>query len=166
MLGRSVVDEEGCEGEPGSSVRGMGLLPVVTYFENEKNRCRIEGRICELTGGLSALSGKRVSGYELHMGRTVPADEGNTGCRDFAILDERMDGYCRDGIIGTYLHGIFDEDDFRGAFVHMLCDRAGIEYEPDRIISLEEYREQQYDKLADILRESLDIGSIYKMLGF
>ncbi len=48
----------------------------------------------------------------------------------------------------------------------MLCDRAGIEYEPDRIISLEEYRKQQYDKLADILRESLDIGSIYKMLGF
>lgn len=182
MLGETIIDEEGLEGELHSRVRGIGLLPLTTYFEGEKTRTRVEGETKEFNGNLKSLSCKRVSGYEIHMGRTVPTDvinenamkresapgclnERRSGCSEFATLRNKTDGFCSENVIGTYLHGIFDEEDFRTAFVRMLCDRAGIDYEQTEKISYEEYREMQYDRLADILRESLDMEMIYKILG-
>lgn len=190
MLGELIVDDDGCEGEADGSVRGIGLLPLTTYFESGKTRTRVEGETGEFKGDLKALSNKKVSGYEIHMGRTVLSgtydenepvqsnayenfceNEGNAAensekCRQFATLQDKTDGFCRGNVIGTYLHGIFDEDDFREAFVRLLCDRAGIDYEHTERISYEEYRERQYNNLADILRKSLDIERIYKILGY
>jgi len=183
MLGEMIIDEHGCEGEPHSRVRGIGLLPLVTYFEDEKTRTRVEGETKRFDGNLKTLSNKKVSGYEIHMGRTLLSDatyenggkreytpgcagERSSGYSEFAVLNNRTDGFCSENVIGTYLHGIFDEDDFRTAFVRLLCDRAGVDYEPAERISYEEYREMQYDRLADILRESLDMERIYKILGF
>lgn len=182
MLGKNIIDEEGCEGELHSCVRGVGLLPLTTYFEGEKTRTRVEGETKEFKGSLKSLSNKRVSGYEIHMGRTVLADvinendrrqeyasgclnECRSGCSEFVTLRNKTDGFCSDNVIGTYLHGIFDEEDFRTAFVRLLCERSGMDYEPAERISYEKYREMQYDRLADILRESLDMEMIYKILG-
>lgn len=66
--------------------------------------------------------------------------------------------------MGSYLHGIFDEDDFRKSFLKILCQKKGMSYENMAKVSFEEYREQQYNKLADILRESLDMKEIYRIL--
>ena len=66
--------------------------------------------------------------------------------------------------MGTYLHGIFDEEEFREAFVRLLYERKGIDYCDTGVFSYKEYKEKQYDKLADALRESLDMERIYRII--
>jgi len=159
MLGEIIEDKEGIEG-PGS-IRGMGLLPMNTCFESEKVRTRVEGRTGELTGAFKALSGQKVSGYEIHMGKSVWKSE-----EHFLLeLPGKRDGGYSENTLGSYLHGIFDEEEFRSAFVRMLCERKGIPYHSGNMVSYEEYREKQFDKLADILRESIDMEKIYELIG-
>lgn len=159
MLGEQLEDRYGVEGH--GILRGMGLLPMVTYFEPEKERTRIEGHVANLKGEMKKLSGKRVSGYEMHMGRSVL--QGNKHGY-FTELEGKQDGcYCKN-VMGTYLHGIFDEEEFRRTFIEMLCEKKGISAEDNPNISFVQYKEQQYDKLAAILRENLDMHTIYRIL--
>lgn len=174
MLGETITDSCGVEGK--DTICGMGLLPMQTYFEPEKTRTRVEGRVCRLTGGLKTLTGKKISGYEMHMGRTEhvgsclleltqerSAENGTAkASQDKDIV--KYDGCYMDNVMGTYIHGIFDEEEFRQAFVEFLCDRKGIVYERDSRVSFGEYREVQYDKLADILRKNLNMERIYEIL--
>lgn len=169
MLGEQIIDEAGAE--DGGSIRGMGLLPMVTHFETEKTRTRMEGRTAVQSGIFAPLSGMAVSGYEIHMGKTTVRKE-EAGCLN--LLSEKgsggpsahakEDGCVKGNAIGTYLHGIFDEPQFRTAFVRMLCERKGIGYGENPGISFEAYREQQFDRLADVLRESLDMEAVYRIL--
>ncbi len=159
MLGETIEDREGIEGIGG--IRGMGLLSMDTCFEREKVRTRAEGRTGELTGIFKALSGKKVSGYEIHMGKSVWKQEKE---QPLLELPEKKDGGYLGNVLGTYLHGIFDEEEFRKAFVQLLCGRKGIAYHCGDMVSYEEYREKQFDKLADILRESIDMKKIYKLI--
>ena len=174
MLGETITDNCGAEGK--NTVRGMGLLSMQTSFEPEKTRTRVKGRVCQLAGGLEKLTGKKVSGYEIHMGRTEHTgdcllelfQEHFTGSNTEGPLPDKhmakYDGCYRDNVMGTYIHGIFDEEEFRQAFVELLCDRKGIAYERDGRVSFREYREMQYNKLADILRKSLNMQRIYEIL--
>ncbi len=158
MLGEKIEDKCGAEG--GGSIRGMGLLPMITYFEKEKTRKKVQGNICSINGKLSCLSGKKISGYEIHMGNSQLI---NGSC--FVDVNGQLGGCCNENVMGSYIHGTFDEDDFRNALIGMLCSNKGIEYNCEADISYKEYRERQYDKLARILRESLDMEKIYKILG-
>ncbi len=164
MLGERIVDESGVEGERGGFVRGMGVLPVETYFVGEKARTRVEGETGAWEGVLGPLSHKKVSGYEIHMGRTVPAAQRDPGeaCASFAALEDKRDGCVSGRVLGTYLHGVFDREEFRSGLVRLLCENKGIPCEGGGEISYEAYREEQYDRLADILRESLDWEEIYR----
>jgi adenosylcobyric acid synthase len=166
MLGETISDEEGSEGAKGSIINGMALLPVITYFEAEKTRTRVSGHTGCFEGSAATLSGKKVRGYEIHMGRTVPKDDTDSEMLCFNRLENKNDGFIRGNIIGTYLHGIFDEDDFRDAFTDFLCDKKGISriQETESRSSFEKYREEQYDKLADIVRNSLNMDKIHKLL--
>lgn len=168
MLGEKIEDPDGVEGE--GSLKGMGLLPVVTRFEQEKTRCRAEGQIAELSGRWQSLSGKKVSGYEIHMGSSCFTE--NTAAV-LAQLNGREDnhtgkrageGCVKGNVIGTYLHGIFDEEDFREAFLELICREKGIDFGKMQTISYREYRQKQYDYLAAVLRESLDMDAIYRIL--
>lgn len=159
MLGERIEDACGAEGY--GSVRGMGLLPMVTFFEFEKTRTRVEGTMEEIEGTFAALSGTKVSGYEIHMGRSVPIGE---HARPAVRLGEKKDGCYLDHVIGTYLHGIFDETGFRTALVKLLCERKGIACGNHPAISLREYKERQYDKLAEVLRSSLDMNEISRIV--
>ena len=69
MLGQSISDPTGAEQK--GTVRGMGLLPVTTVFEQEKRRTRVSGRFAKVGGALAEMSGVCYEGYEIHMGRTV-----------------------------------------------------------------------------------------------
>lgn len=159
MLGEKIEDVYGVEGT--GTMRGLGLLPMITYFEPEKTRTRTEGRVEKLKGAFKDLSDKRVRGYEIHMGKSIL--DRDRAC-SFLRLDGKSDGCCSGNVIGTYVHGIFDEEDFRSAFINIICDRKGIDYSNTENISYKEYKEQQYNKLADILRESLDMDSIYNII--
>lgn len=158
MLGERIEDPFGAENM--GSIRGLGLLPMVTYFEKEKTRTRTQGRIAKTDGCFSMLSGKKVSGYEIHMGKSEFLQEAHA----LIELSEGEDGCLKGNVMGTYLHGIFEEDGFRNAFVSLLCERKGISYGRLQDISFYEYKEKQYDKLAQILRESLDMKEIYRIL--
>lgn len=159
MLGEKIEDVYGVEGI--GTMRGLGLLPMITYFEPEKTRTRTKGYTEKLEGMFKALSGKKIRGYEIHMGKSILQ---NDEAYNFAKLEGKYDGCCLGNVIGTYIHGIFDEEDFRSAFVKLVCDRKGIEYSNIDKISYKEYKEKQYDKLADILRESIDMDIIYKII--
>lgn len=166
MLGKRICDEHGTEDR--GEIRGMELLPVETYFEEEKTRTRMEGHTEKLHGELEALSGKRVSGYEIHMGKTV-LDENACSLQTIGEIGRtgngRADGCYQGSVLGTYLHGIFDEEEFRSAFVQLLCRRKGISYQRGETVTYEEYRQEQFDRLAEGLRKSLDMQEIYRMLG-
>lgn len=83
------------------------------------------------------------------------------------LPDRRLDGWYQNNVFGTYLHGIFDSEAFRHAFVKLLCDRKGITYAEDgaQTETYEAFRERQFDLLAGQLRKSLDMQQIYEILG-
>lgn len=157
ILGEYIEDVRGAEGY--GSIRGMGLLPVSTYFESEKTRTRVEGYIAKLDGEFGCLSNKKISGYEIHMGKSVL----NTD-KYLIKTEKKYDGCCKNNAMGSYIHGIFDEEEFRDALIGMLCRKKGIEYNGDRNVTLKEYKEMQYNKLADILRENIDIKRVYEII--
>lgn len=162
MLGTRIVDADCAEGH--DSMSGMGLLPMETVFEPKKTRTQMSGMTRRLSGVFAGLSQKKVSGYEIHMGSSHMTDQ---SAESFLSLGEsaREDGCYTQNVIGTYLHGIFDEEDFRQAWIRLLHERKGLEYVSAAPLSYEAYRQQQYDRLANALRESLDMEQIYRIAG-
>jgi len=158
MLGQSIKDSEKAQG--GGEINGLGLLPVVTEVCAEKTRLRTAGEVVGATGALSLLNSVSLAGYEIHTGvsrfveKTAPLviKEGN--CADGCALGN---------IAGTYLHGFFDSDDCRSALIKALCARKGIST-PSGVFDFSAYKNEQYNKLADAVRENLDMELIYKII--
>ena len=185
MLGEEIYDEEGVESGACRRVRGMGLLPLITEFSEEKVRTQTEGAFGELDGCLGALSGMRLSGYEIHMGRTRISGSGRAAdtarlrpdrqepeiCRPMAYtapLGEKQflaEGWNRGNVYGAYVHGIFDGPGIGEALAGALAARKGLDWEPEARVDYKAYREQQYDRLAQALRESLDMERIWRIMG-
>ena len=80
MMGEWLVDEHAIESSHKGKIHGMGLFPVETEFEEEKVRTQTEGRFGELYGCFRELSGKRLTGYEIHMGRTKSREKEQPLC--------------------------------------------------------------------------------------
>ncbi|MGJ3261527.1 MAG: cobyric acid synthase [Rhodospirillales bacterium] len=112
MLGRTLADPDGVEGPP-ETLEGLGLLDVETVIGGDKS-------LVEVTG-TEALTGASVRGYEMHMGRTTGLD---TERAWLTLADGRKDGaISADGrVMAGYLHGIFQSDGFRHAFLARLRD--------------------------------------------
>ena len=155
MMGERIDDPYEAEG--GGSMEGMGILPVTTVFSPEKTMRRTEGRTADF--GIPQLAGQAVKGYEVHMGQTA---ESPAKC--FAALESGPDG-CGNGLaFGTYLHGVFDTEEFRGAFLNWLAGRSGVQLAGDRT-DYRTFREEQYDLLAAALREHLDMRLVRQSMG-
>lgn len=173
MLGAWLRDPEGVEGAAGSVMRGMGLLPAETVFAGKKTRTQIRGRF-RFPDRLFAGYEGEVTGYEIHMGITTrygeASPDGTSGEKengDWMIMleDGRKDGLERgDGLVfGSYLHGLFDNEALTDALLARLASRKGIQPGAPAE-SLADYKERQYDKLADLVRRSLDMEQIYRIL--
>ena len=155
MLGEQIADPTGVEG--GGAMRGMELLPVVTELGEEKVRCQIEGRLPELDGVFSNLSELEFAGYEIHMGKTKIRNDG--------LYEKNIIVSGRDkNVYGTYVHGIFDRGCIATALVQALAKKKGILIEEGAFEDYRSFKEKQYDKLADTLREHLNMEEIYGML--
>jgi adenosylcobyric acid synthase len=143
MLGTRLDDPDGTEG-PAGAVEGLGLLQVETRLGGDKALIEV--------AGLEHTSGRRVRGYEMHIGRTT----GRDCAQPMLDLNGRPDGaVSADGrIMGTYVHGLFANDDFRHAFLYSLHAReqSGLAYEAlvDEVL----------DALADHLARHLDTKRI------
>jgi len=147
MLGNAIHDPRGIESEPGSS-RGLGLFDFETTLEPEKQLRRVSGRLM--------FENAAFSGYEIHAG----VSSGPALDSPFAVIGERYDGaISADGqILGTYIHGLFDESASRAAILRW----AGLGQV--REIDYFELRENSLDRLADELERTLDIGRIKSCL--
>ena len=159
MLGELLEDPDGVE--HGGSMRGMGLLHTKTVFSRAKTRTQIQGRV-NTVSICGEFAGREVQGYEIHMGRTEKTGD----CQETIYLEDgRLDGLSnQEGtVFGTYLHGIFDYGDLAAMTVSRLMRRKGIDpknwhFDP------EEHKRREYDKLADLVRNSLDMKRIYEIL--
>ena len=160
MLGAKLLDPQSVESQAGETP-GLGLLDVETTFLPEKTLCQAEA--VHIGSGLS------VRGYEIHMGVT----KRGPGCGPaFEVLKRRSEGDWMpdDGALasggdiwGTYLHGVFDDDRFRRHFIDSIRSRKGLP--PLGEIQFRYDVDAEYDKLAALLRENLDMEGIYRVLG-
>lgn len=155
MLGESISDPE--NSESGGNIKGLGLLPVRTVMAGEKTVTLYDGELSEPTGVLSGAKGCRIKGYEIHMGMTTALSE----LSEFTSKS----GYCIGNVYGTYVHGIFDSRDMARSLIGSVAQRAGKEVDVSTIIGQDEYKQQQYDRLADLIRGSLDMDRIYGIMG-
>ncbi|GGB43530.1 cobyric acid synthase [Tistrella bauzanensis] len=150
MLGRSISDPEGIEGEPGH-VAGLGLLDIHTRLGGDKS-------LIEATG-TDRITGAAVHGYEMHIGVTTGPD----CARPMLMLAgqpgvaERADGAVgHDGrVTGCYLHGLFGADGYRAALIEALTGRRPAPVDYQRSV------DQALDALADHLEANLDIEALF-----
>lgn len=155
MLGQIVDDPYGLESET-TRMDGFGLLPVQTTLVPEKTLTR--------TWGVHSASGRKVHGYEIHHGHTKPlAEELRVALRD---NEGNPLGYMRaDGRVwGTYLHGLFDADEFRRWFIDQLRMDKGLS--PLEDVQVRFDLEDAIDHLAGVVREAVCMEKVYKAIGF
>lgn len=179
MLGNEISDPDMVE--EGGKIRGMELLPIKTILKNEKKRCQIEGRIDDIDGSLSVLSGCEFRGYEIHMGESfydecvgsVCAENANdkykNGEEDNNINEKKIgrnvvSSQNNTHVYGSYVHGLFDTGEIAARIVQKLARNKGVKIENGKYEDYQTFKEKQYDKLADTLRLYLDMEEIYGML--
>ncbi len=156
ILGREIIDS-GIEDIEGS-LPGLGLLDAVTRFDlYEKRTVQVKKYV---TGGgpiLDRIRGQEVTGYEIHMGVTHPSDEAAFG-DDGAVAGNGL-------VIGTYLHGIFENRNFRDAFLDFLSERKSSgEPGKGRADRVEARKGDGFQELAGAVEAHLDMGKIWRML--
>ncbi len=149
MLGRSISDPQGVEASGLSEIRGLDLLPVQTVFHGSKVQSQVSGEFSGIVGMLEALNGLHYEGYEIHMGRS----------------DKPLPALCGSGhVYGSYVHGLFDANGICDAVLQALCRQKGIDPEGLHAFDMNQYKQQQYDKLADIVRSGMDMRLVYRIL--
>jgi adenosylcobyric acid synthase len=164
MLGKKILDTGAVE-SPEKEIDGLGLLDAVTEFVPEKSTRQVRARVISGVGLLSGTEGIELSGYEIHMGQTTFRD----GSPAFRIIEapqgatDHPDGTLnRDGsVMGTYLHGLFHNDEFRRAFLNSLRRRWGL---PEETGNGNAEKADEYDKLAEHIRNNLDIAAVYRIM--
>ncbi|SDN44738.1 adenosylcobyric acid synthase (glutamine-hydrolysing) [Lutimaribacter pacificus] len=144
MLGTEIADPDGIEGAPGR-VAGLGHLDVRTTLGPEKRLSLVQATY--------RPTGDRVSGYEIHLGRTEGADR----ARGWLDIGGRSEGAASASgrVMGSYLHGLFSDDGFRAAYLARLGAVSGLAYE-DGV-------EETLDALAAHLETHLDIDALLAM---
>ena len=162
LMGQEVFDPDHVEGGI-ERLPGLGLLPVSTRMTGEKVTRQVKFQLFEngeraTEDGTLKLS---MSGYEIHMGSTVPI-EGTSASPLNMLEDGLCDGYIVDSTcMGTYIHGILDNPEF---IDFLLKPFAGKLSETAEAFNYQQFKEEQYDKLAEHVRQHVDMPLIYKIL--
>ena len=154
MLGGMLDDSAGTESGRPQTLRGLELLPTRTVFTLEKRRAQVTATAA------APFAGAALTGYEIHTGRTTV--EGAPFC---TLADGTPDGCVQGSVFGTYLHGLFDSGELTEKLAALLCRRKGLAPETAAQLTMQAYREQQFDLLADGVRRALDMPAIYAAMG-
>ncbi len=147
MLGNTISDPLGVEGDP-QTHQGLALLDYETTLDAEKQLTNKQGK-------LSFLNKAEVSGYEIHAG----VSKGKALESPALFLEGKPDGALSadNQILVTYLHGLFDKPEA----LQSLLEWAGAK--PEQSFDIDAQREEQLERLADAIEESLDIEEIIAM---
>lgn len=148
MLGHTISDPLGVEGQPGES-KALGLLDMTTELTAEKQLTNVQGELILPQGKA------QVSGYEIHVGCSTPNTASSSAIIN--LSSGKTDGLHSDcqQVMGTYLHGIFDSFDA----TDLICRWAGAQ-------SIQYYdhvaqKEQAIDRIADAIEEHLDLALLW-----
>jgi adenosylcobyric acid synthase len=158
MLGAEILDPDGVEAA--AHTPGLALLPVRTRFARPKITAQVRARVA--TASFLAPAGLTVTGYEIHAGRIEAF-----GSPAFELLERNgapttePDGAVAGPVVGTLIHGLFEDDRLRAALLDSLRLRRGLPAAGSRPRS----REAEYDRLAAALREHLDLSLLRRLAG-
>ncbi|MCD3244648.1 cobyric acid synthase [Clostridium botulinum C] len=159
ILGSKILDPKKIEGNI-TSIEGLNLLNSITEIKTSKTTT--------LTKAKDTLFNCNIQGYEIHMGETSIQD-----AIPFASIYERnkikyenIDGaISKDGkVLGTYIHGIFDNSEFTRSLLNKIRKCKGKDVIKEVPKDYWEFKNKEYDKLANIVRENLDMKKLYDIV--
>ena len=157
MLGQVLRDPQGVE-SAAPEVAGLGLLDMEVEFHPEKRTVQSEGELTQAVDWLKPLAGTRISGYEIHSGVNRFGAEAA-----FWMLPDGA-ANARGNVLGTYLHGLFDDGVLAEAIVKQARQLKGLDAVETSGVSMADYRESQFEKLAAAVRANLDMSAVYRIL--
>ena len=170
MLGKKILDESGLESGSPKTVEGLSLLDVETTFDNYD---KVTERVSAVPIGkgviLEGCGGRELAGYEIHMGTTILGPRAEPAFRivqrsgkGTSSLDGAVD---RNGLVlGTYLHGLFDEPPVRESVVAYLASKNRIAVAA-RKESINEVWENGLHQIVAAVKENLDVNRILDLIG-
>jgi adenosylcobyric acid synthase len=156
MLGERLEDPDGVESVL-AEASGLGFLPIATRFNQDKALYQIEA--------VHETTGLPVRGYEIHMGESRPLHATQPLVRIRTRNGQGVDlldgAALPDGRVwGCYVHGLFDEPDFRRHFLDNVRAAFGL----PAAVNVEAGRENPYDRLADAFEQHLNMELLWKIL--
>lgn len=160
ILGEEIIDG----GNNESSVfktNGLGLIPASTDIMPEKRTTQVNGNVDITFMGQSLKT--KVWGYEIHMGITKFSND----YTPFSTLEDgHPDGAVNvDGnVLGTYLHGIFDNDSFKKFILDGIRNKKGITNKSNISETFEDFKERQYRELAEIMKNNMNLEKITEII--
>lgn len=161
MLGRVLHDPDHVESRV-PEMAGLDLLDMEVTFEQEKHTVQSSGVVCCESGWLSAAKGLTVDGYEIHAGRNALGETAVPWLQIGGKVDGVMNA--QGNVLGSYLHGLFDDGQLFHAIAAHIREMKGIADGVHEAVSFEEFREREFDRIADIVRASVDMDAIYQIV--
>ncbi|MDO5569933.1 MAG: cobyric acid synthase [Bacteroidales bacterium] len=157
IMGNEVCDPNGIEGDD-QFLPGLSLLPIKTIMNNDKCTRQVKFKFLDCKD--------ECTGYEIHNGNSEIIDKqffDNHKVSNFAIINgKELDGcFLNSRCMGTYIHGILDNK----AFIDYLLSPFKERINNDVSFDYSKFKQEQYDKLALLLRNNIDIEKIYKIIG-
>jgi adenosylcobyric acid synthase len=163
MLGGRLTDPSGVESRV-REVAGLGLLDMDVEFLPEKTTVQASGRVSGGGCWLEAIDGAAVDGYEIHAGVNRPGAD----AVPWLHLESRdgIDGFRNPegNVLGSYLHGLFDNGHLCRALVDHVRQKKGLGASGGAPLTMDEFRERELDRLAAVVRASLDMDKLYEIL--
>ena len=168
MLAREIEDPEGIESlEP--VVKGMDLLDIKIIYRKEKIATQVQAAVRDGSGLFEGLEGMTLDGYETH----IDVDEFIGNCVSFLSINgvsgesfPKIAGVRnKEGnVFGSYIHGLFDKDEFAIGFVNNLRKRKGLKPLEPNWKSYKDFKEEEYNRLAEVIRANLDMKAVYDIV--
>ncbi len=161
MLANRLLDPHHTESNVPEAA-GLDLLDMEVSFAAEKLTRQSRAEICAGEGWLGQLKGTMLDGYEIHAGHNSFGEN----CVPWLNIDGRTDGVMnpQGNVLGCYLHGIFDDGIFFGALAAHTRALKGAAAAQDNVLTLDEFREREFDRIARIVRASVDMEKIYRII--
>ena len=158
LLGKTISDPNHVESEL-DEIEGLGLLDIATQMQGTKRTTQVKAE----------HEGQILEGYEIHMGETEISDSLTPFSRIILQNGEETSRY--DGVVspdkriqGTYLHGVFDNSQWTRDYLNQIRIEKGLDPVTDQVMDLKEFKDLQYDKLAAVIRDSVDMKKIYQIM--
>ncbi|MFW5976342.1 MAG: cobyric acid synthase [Bacillota bacterium] len=167
MMGRKLLDPYHTEGQA-DEIKGLDIFPIETIFSKEKTTHQIKAEINN--NGLFLKKGDLIQGYEIHMGETRYLSSVKIPFTIRKRSGSRVssgDGALTSGgrCMGTYIHGLFNNDIFRHSLVNTLSNEKGLSPQKHKKSSFKKRLETDYDKLAAAVKNNLNMELLYSIIG-